>query len=326
MREPVPVSVCFWDYDRTAALVDGRVPIEGCRPRYTILRPEDAFARAFSTAEFDITELSLSNHLTALGEGRAAYVAIPVFPSRAFRHGSLFIRTDRGIRQPRDLKGKRIGLQEYQMTAALVVRGMLRQEYGLEAGDLIWVVGGVEAPSPPRQHIEIPGVAIEDAPPDECLDALFAAGRLDALLALRPPPCVLAGGLPVGRLFPDWRSAEQAYFRRTGHFPIMHTVGIRRALLEEHPWLARSVYEAFCTAKARAVAELAVIQAPKVNLPWVAAELHATQALMGEDFWPYGVAANRAMLDRQIDWSHLEGLSARRISIEELFAAQTLGT
>lgn len=324
MSDPLPVSVCFWNYDRTAALADGRAPLRGCAPAFTILPPEAAFAHAFSTAEFDITELSFSNHLTALSEGRAAYTAIPVFPSRAFRHGSLFVRTDRDIREPADLKGKRIGLQEYQMTAALVVRGILWDDYGVEPGDLAWVVGGVEDPGPPRDRTAIPGVAIEAAPPGESLDALFAAGRLDALISLRPPPCVVAGGHPVGRLFPDWRVAEQDYFRRTGHFPIMHLMGIRRSLLEEHPWLGPSVYDAFCRAKDMAVGELAVIQAPKVTLPWGAAELEATRVLMGEDFWPYGVSANREALDRQIGWSCREGLSARRVPVEALFAAGTL--
>ena len=324
--EALPVSVCFWDYDRTVALVDGTVSIAGCDPAYTILAPEEAFARAFSTAEFDISELSFANHLQALSGDRAAYAAIPVFLSRAFRHGNLFIRTDRDIREPGDLRGKRIGLQDYQMTAAVVVRGILKQEYGLEPADITWIVGGVELPGRPPHHSEMSGIAIEPAPPGESLDALFADGRLDALLALRPPPCVVSGRQAVGRLFPDWRAAERKYYLRTGHFPIMHLVGIRRALLALHPWLARAVYDAFCLAKDLAIAELAVIQAPKVTLPWAVAELEATRILMGEDFWPYGIAANRQTLDRQIDWSHREGLSARRIPIEELFVASTLDT
>lgn len=324
----IALSVCFWDYDRTLGLLDGRVAIDGCDARYVVLRPEQAFARAFGGAEFDITEISFSNYMTALSHGRAAYRAIPVFLSRTFRHSSIFIRTDRGIRTPEDLAGKTIGLQEYDMTAALVVRGVLRDEYGIEPSDIAWRVGDVEARV--RDAIPVPevpdGVDVKAVPVGTTLDSMLAGGALDGLLALAPPPSFLAPDIPVARLFPDWRAAEQAYYAKTGNFPIMHAVGIRTTLLEDHPWLAGAVFKAFEAAKEIATAELAVVQAPKVTLPWVTAELADTRARMGEDFWPYGIAANRVPIELLSRWSHEEGLSARRLSIEDLFAPGILDT
>lgn len=315
----IELSVCFWDYDRTLPLVDGRVGIDGCKPTFTLLGPEQAFALAFTTAPFDASELSLSNHMSALVRGDAAYIAIPVFPSRSFRHSAFYIRTDRGIREPRDLAGKRIGLQEYQMTAAVVARGFLRDEFGMLPGDMRWRVADVDPSHPSRIAVPtLPGVDIERVH-GASLDALLAEGHVDAVIALRPPAPFVAGNPRVTRLFPDWRKAEQEYFARTRFFPIMHTVGIKRALVSEHPWLSTALYRAFCAAKDLALAGLANLQAPKVTLPWAAAELAATRAVMGDDFWPYGIEPNRAALERMIRYHHQEGLSPRPVAIEEIF-------
>lgn len=321
------LSVCFWNYDRTLALVDGRVRIAGCEARFVLLRPEDAFARTFADAPFDATELSFSNYMTAHSEGRSAYAAIPVFTSRSFRLASLFVRIDRGIRDGRDLKGRRVGLQEYDMTAALVVRGFLRDDYGLEPRDIRWSVGDVDRVRRERIPVPVvPGVEIAAAPKGATLDAMLVAGELDALVALDPPPSFRSGNRVVARLFPDWRSAERARFRRIGFFPIMHAVGIRKTLLAEHPWLARAVFEAFLEAKRLAVAELEFLQATKVTLPWAAAELEATRALMGEDFWPYGMGANRSAVEALVRCSFADGLCARRLTVEELFVPEMLDT
>jgi len=322
------ISLCFWDYDRTRPLLDGRVEIPGFAPRYTVLPPEQAFAHAFGDAAFDVTEISFSNYMTALSYNRAAYRAIPVFLSRTFRHSSIFIRTDRGIEAPADLVGKTIGLQEYDMTAALVVRGVLRDEYGIVPSDIVWRVGDVEAVW--RDTIPVPdvstGVDVAAVPVGTTLDALLAAGELDGLLALAPPPSFLDAAIPVARLFPDWRTAEQAYFAKTGNFPIMHAMGIRSSLLDAEPGIAGAVFKAFAAAKAMAVAELAVVQAPKVTLPWVTAELTDTRSRMGEDFWPYGIAANRQPIELLSKWSYEEGLSTRRLAIKDLFSPACLDT
>ncbi len=321
-------SMCFWNYDRTTPLVDGRVPIAECSPSFTILSPPESFPRTFTDSPFDVTEMSFSNYMTAHAEGRSPYVAIPVFPSRSFRHGAIFIRTDRAIAEPRDLEGKTVGLVEYDMTAAVVVRGLLRDEYGVDTTKIRWRVGDPEAPW--RDTIPIPqlpsGTEIEPVANGQTLNDAIATGALDALIGIEPPSCFAAGAPGVARLFPDWRAVERDYFARTGIFPIMHALGVRRALLDANPWLAASLFEAFLAAKDLAVRELAVTNAPKATLPWVAAELLATKEAMGEDFWPYGIKNNHKVLETLIRHSFEDGLTPRRLSIDELFAPSMLDT
>ena len=318
----LPVSVCFWNYDRTMPMVDRRVPMEGCDPTYHIRRPEDAFHRAFYHAEYDITEISLSRYMARYTEDDVAYDLIPVFPSRAFRHGALFVRSDRGMETPEDLKGKTIGLLDFEMTAALVARGALADDYDIRPQDIHWVVGPVESLG---SHIpqEITrtvadGVEITVAPEGKTLNGMLADGEIDGMIGLFEPSC-MAAGAPVKRLFGDWRSVEQDYFRRTGIFPIMHAVAIRKSLLADNPWLARSVFDAFCAAKEVAIEELQVPQACKVTLPWVVAEYAATRDVMGDDIWPYGYDANRLVIEAMVRWSTSEGLLSRPVVAEELF-------
>lgn len=325
----LPVSVCFWNYDRTMPMADGRVAIEGCDATCHIRRPEDAFHRAFHHAEYDITELSFSRFMARYSEGDVAYDVIPVFPSRAFRHGALFVRADRGIETPADLKGKTLGLLDFEMTAALVARGMLADDHHVAPSDIRWVVGPVEELGGSIPHGAVkstaPGVEIGRTPEGRTLNALLADGEIDGIIGLYEPSC-MAAGAPVRRLFPDWRAAEQDYFRRTGIFPIMHTVAIRKTLLAENPWLARAVFEAFCAAKDIAIAELQVPQACKVTLPWVVAEYVATADIMGGDVWPYGFAANRPVIEAMIRWSQNDGLLARALTAEEMFVPDLLET
>ena len=325
----VPLSVCFWNYDRTMPMADGRVKLEGCDATFHIRRPEDAFHRAFYHAEFDVTELSFSRFMARYSEDNVAYDVIPVFPSRAFRHGALFVRTDRGIDRPEDLKGKTLGLFDFEMTAALVARGMLADEYNIAPQDISWVVGAVEDDGGHIPQGETKstatGIEINLAHEGRSLNALLADGQIDGIVGLYEPSC-MAVGAPVKRLFPDWRSTEQDYFRRTGIFPIMHTVAIRKSLLAENPWIAESVYKAFCDAKDIAIAELQVPQASKVTLPWVVAEYAATSEIMNGDVWPYGFAANRNVIEAMIRWSQNDGLLSRSLTAEELFVPQLLET
>jgi 4,5-dihydroxyphthalate decarboxylase len=317
------LSAAFWNYDRTQPLLDGRATVEGCRLDCTVLRPEEAFARAFTDAPFDVTELSYSNTITAVSKGDFPYWLIPAFPSRAFRHSAIFIRTDRGIRSPADLAGRRVGLQEYDMTAAVVARGMLRDEYGLDTRSIGWRVGESERTKDLAFPVarKPPGLDLDVLPPGRSLEDRLLAGELDAVISLRAPAAFTAGERRVARLFPDPGAEEQAYFRRSGLFPIMHAIGIRKSL---DPALASRVYEAFVKAKQIAIAELEIIQAPKVTLPWVSDELRRTREVMGEDYWPYGLVANRKVLQAQLRWSREDGLQARPVSLEELFAPQFL--
>ena len=322
------LSAAFWNYDRTLPLTDGRVTVPGATLACAILKPEAAFARAFGGAEFDISELSLSNTITAVSKGGFAYRLIPVFLSRAFRHGAVFVRTDRGIHAPEDLAGRSIGLQEYDMTAALVVRGLLRDHYGIESRDLRWVVGDEERLKPLEFPLGAPpeGVEIEILPPGDSVERHLESGQLDAVITLRPPAVWRQGDLPIGPLFADPGAAERHWFAASGIFPIMHAVGVRADLLEAQPDLGRRLYDAFCRAKALAIEELEVVQAAKVTLPWVQDALARARAVLGHDVWPYGIAANRHTLDTALRWSLEDGLQARPVRLEDLFDPQCLDT
>ena len=287
----LPLTIACWDYDRTRALMDGRVRVEGCDVTTLALSPEEAFFRAFRHHEFDVSELSFSTYMMSRAKGTCPYIAIPAFVSRAFRHSAIYIRTDRGIRAPADLKGRVVGVPEYQVTAALWVRGMLKDEYGVEAGDLDWRTGGVEEPGRHEKvELSLPAnVRVTPVAAGKTLGAMLAAGEIDALVAPRAPSCFVRGVTNVGRLFADSRAAETAYWTKTRIFPIMHVVGVRESLVAAHPWLPASVFKAFVQAKALAIPDLFEVAALKYTLPWIAAEAETTRALMGEDFWPYGV-------------------------------------
>jgi 4,5-dihydroxyphthalate decarboxylase len=233
------LSLAVGDYDRTRAILDGRAPIEGCETLAVALEPEEAFHRAFRSQEFDVTEISLSSHTLTTARGEAHYVGIPAFVSRLFRHSSIYIRTDRGIAGPADLKGKIIGLPEYQMTANVWVRGVLEEEYGVRPQDISWRNGGEEQPGRgERAPLRLPpGIDLQPIPRDRTLSNMLEKGELDGLIAARAPSCFTRGASGVARLFPDYPAVEEAYFRKTRIFPIMHLIGIRRSLAERHPWL-----------------------------------------------------------------------------------------
>lgn len=316
------LSLACCDYDRTRAIFDGRVRIEGCDVHATALEPEEAFHRAFKYQEFDVSELSLSSYAIQLSRGENAYVALPVFASRVFRHSGIYVRTDRGIARPQDLKGRTLGLPEYQMTANVWIRGILRDEYGVQASDIRWRSGGLEQPGrEERAPLELPpGIDLQPIPPDRTLSAMLEAGELDGVLGARPPSCFARGAAGVARLFPDFRRTEQEYYRRTRIFPIMHVIGIRKSLLERHLWLAAGVMKAFARAKALAWQELGQIGHLYTSLPWGVADFAETRALMGEDYWSYGLEPNRHVLEVFTRYHHEQGLSRRNLSPEEMFA------
>jgi len=320
----LPITVATWDYDRVRALVDGRVRIEGCDVNYVTMRVEEILERAFFHGEFDVAEIGFSPYLIALSRGAARYVAIPVFLSRMFRHSAIYVRTDRGIAGAADLRGKRIGVPEYQMSAALWVRGFLQDDFGIAAADIDWVQGGLEqAGRREKFPLNLPE-KFPLASAAEPLSQMLADGALDAVISARRPSCFVAGHPMIRRLFPDYRSAERDYYRRSGLFPIMHAVGVRRDVLERHPWLPASLYKAFAQAKRIADDDLAETTALKIGLPWVNAELDATRDLMGDDFWSYGVAANHKTLAAMARYSYQQGLAVRMVSVEEMFAPGTL--
>ena len=316
------VSLGCCDYDRTRAIFDGRVQIDGCEVSATAVEPEEAFHRAFKYQEFDISELSLSSYTLQVARGENLYVAIPAFVSRLFRHSGIYIRADRGIVRPQDLKGKTIGLPEYQITANVWIRGILNDEYGVKAQEVRWRSGGIEQPGrEERTPLKLPpGIDLAPIPPGNTLSAMLEAGELDGLIGARAPSSFLRGAPKVARLFPDFKAAEQEYFRRSKIFPIMHVIGIRKSLLQMHPWLAVNAMKAFIRAKELCWYELGQIGHLFNSLPWGVAEFAETRKLMGEDYWSYGLPANRHVLDAFTRYHHEQGLSARQLSPEELFA------
>ena len=319
------ITVATWDYDRVRALTDARVHVEGCDVNYLTMPVEECFERAYFHGEFEVAEIGFSPYLIALSRGIAPYVAVPAFLSRTFRHSAVYIRTDRGIAGPADLRGKRVGVPEYQMSAVMWFRGYLQDEFGIAANDINWVQAGLETPGRRDKFpLNLPDGFPLVSESGETLAAMLADGRLDAVMSARPPSCFRDGHPKVRRLFPDYRAAEREYYKKSGLFPIMHAVGIRRDVLEKHRWLAASVYKAFAQAKRLADAELAETTALKVALPWVTAEYEATVEVMGRDFWPYGIAANHKTLSTMARYSHEQGLAVRLLSVEEMFAEGNL--
>lgn len=322
------LSIAMGNYDRTRPIIDGRVSIQGIDPVVMMQEPEELFFRAFRNADYDVCELSLSSFTVRTARGDCPYVGVPVFPSRFFRHTSVYIRTDCGIEKPEDLKGRRIGTPEYQLTACVWARALLADDYGVEPADVTWVRGGIDEKGRVEKiSLNLPeDVTIEDIDPETTLNELLEAGEIDGMVTPRAPSCFKRGDANVGRLFADSEAAAREYFGRTGIYPIMHLLGIRKTLLEQHPWLAGNIVKAFEEAKNLAAADLIDIAAPKVMLPFLAEHLEALQALMGEDIWPYGVEQNRAVLETFLRHHHAQGLSERLVEVDELFHPATVDT
>ena len=303
--------------------------VAGWRIDAKVQPPEETFPRAVADAPFDVSELSLSSYLMQVSRGEGAYIAIPAFVSRAFHHGAIYVRTKRGIETPKDLEGRLVGVPEYQMTMALWVRGILGDEYGVDFRKIRYRTGGANKPGrKERLALELPeDMDVAQIPEGSTLNALLLAGELDAVIAPTPPDGFTAGDKAVRRLFADPVAEEQAYYARTGLFPIMHVIGVRRTLADEHPGLAADLFRAFVEARNLAMREhdlTARSSANRMMLPWFADQWEATKDLMGDDFWPYGVAENRAELEAICRYSHEQNLGRKRLSVEALFAPETV--
>ena len=318
------LSIAMGDYDRTRALLDGSVLIDGVDPVCMTLSPEETFFRAFRGIEFDISELSFSSYLVKASKGESPYIAVPVFLSRAFRHTSIYVRKDR-IRKPEDLKGKRVGLPEYQLTANVWARAILQDDFGVSPSDIHWVRGGIDTPGRPEKiKLQLPAdVLLENAPEGQTISDMLDRGELDGFIAPRPPSGAALTNPSVGWLFDDPTAAAKDYYRRTGVFPIMHVVGVKKELAAQHPWLPGAVLKAFTQAKAVALEKLADTSATKVTLPFVEEQLKAARDTLGDDYWAYGVAASRRTLEAFVRHHHAQGLSARLMSVDEIFHPAT---
>ena len=322
MADPAkPISVAVWRYDRTQALFDGRVAVKGYAARFVDAPLEDIFSRAFERQEFDASELSFSNYLRLTVAGSCPYVGIPIFPSRSFRHGAFYVRSDGSVRSADDLIGRRVGDREFSMTAALAARGALRDGFGIDTNRIEWIVGDVDEVE--RSAIPLPNLfrdlKIQALPVGRLLSDMLLEGEIDAILAYKPIRPFKKGDRRVRRLFEDHVAIEKDYFARTRVFPIMHLMAVRRDHAESGPGLALAVYDAFVEAQRLAMEDLHLEQALKIALPWLSAEVQRTAQIMGEDFWPNGLSANRAVLARMIAWSFADGLIPRAPEPEELF-------
>ena len=314
------LSVAVGDYDRNRPLINGAVRIDGVDPVFMTLSPEEIFFRAFRSQDFDICELSLSSYTLRTALGDCPYVGVPAFVSRMFRHTSIWVRTDR-IKEPKDLKGRKVGLPEWQLTANVWARAILEDDFGVKCSDIHWIRGGIEEPGRPEKNpIKLPpGVRLDNAPEGATISQMLIDGEIDGFVAPRPPSHMTADTKNVGWLFRDPTAAAKDYFRRTGIFPIMHLIGIRRTLVEKHPYLPVAVFKAFEQSKAAAMAALSDTSATKVTLPFIEERLKEARDLMGEAFWAYGVEPNRRTLESLLHHHHAQGLSPRLMRVEEMF-------
>jgi len=320
------LSLACWDYDRTRALADGSVRAEGIDLVYNNLFVEETFFRMLRNREFDIAEMSLSSYCVSLMREEPAFVAIPVFPSRFFRHSCIFVSAKSGIREPKDLAGKKIGVPEYQMTAPVWIRGILQDEYGVDPAGCEYWSGGEEEPGRDEKlALDLPAkFRVRPIGPEQILAKMIAEGELDAMHTARTPSTFHTQPDRVKRLFGNFVEVEKAYYLKTKIFPIMHTVVIRRDLYEKSRWIAQSLYKAFTQAQRKTYEYLNTSMALTTMLPWQAAHVEEARALLGEDWWPYGVEPNRHVLETFLRYHYEQGLSKRRLKIEELFAPETL--
>lgn len=310
-------------YDRMEALHQGIVQPEGIDLRYIPIRSSpEIFARMASTHSFDVSEMSLAHYMVSRIRGAFPFVAIPVFPSRVFRHGYIYINTAAGISGPRDLEGKRVGVQEFRQTAGVWIRGILHHEYGVDLKKISWFEGGVNQPRQPDDVMDlrpIREISLQVIPGDRTLNDMLAAGEIDAYFGARRP-LALDQGRNVARLFPNYRELERAYYRKTRHHPIMHTVVIREKLYDQHRWVAESLYKACEESKAWVLGEMQHSGAQRYMLPWLFDEMADMFELFDGNPWPYGLEANRHSLEAFESYLVEQGFIEKAAPIEDLFA------
>jgi 4,5-dihydroxyphthalate decarboxylase len=318
----LPLTFASCKYDRMEALRTGEVRVEGVDLNMIVFPAgREIFDRMVGGREFDVAELSSSEFISMTARGDCPFVAIPVFPSRVFRHGYIFVNTRAGIRTPQDLEGKRIGVPLYTQTAAIWVRGHLAHQFGVKLDTIRWVQGAVEKTGShgmPHAPPLLKPVALEANTSGQSLEHLLADGEIDALIGSRKPP-MLGHSPGIARLFPDYRAIERELYRGSKIFPIMHLIAIRRELYAQHPWIAGSLYKAFVESKARALARMRYAGSLSAMLPWLIAEVEEVDELFGGDAWPYGIAPNRPTLEALVQYMVEQDFIARAMPIEELF-------
>jgi len=320
------LSLACWNYDRTRPLMDGRIPVDGVDLTYLTLPVEETFFRMLRHHEFDVAELSLSSYVLSLSSPNPPFIAIPVFPSRFFRHSCIYVSAKSGIREPKDLIGKRAGTPEYQMTAGVWIRGILSDEYQVPAHSMSYFTGGEEEPGR-DEKIALslpPEFKVQPIPADKTLSQMLESGELDAFQTARAPSSFINGSGKVRRLFENYPAVERDYYLKTKIFPIMHTVVIRHDVYAKYPWVVQSLYKAFVLAQREVYRELHETAALHYMLPWLLPHVEETEKLMGRDFWPYGLDSNMNTLTTFLRYSHEQGLSKRQLTPRDLFAPESL--
>lgn len=324
------LSIATWDYDRATPIMDGRVPVEGFDIEPIVEPPGVLFPLAVSSAPHDVSELSFASYLVQSARDESSYIGLPIYLSRAFRHGAIYVRRDAGIDHPKDLEGKRVGVPEYAMTLALWVRGILSDTYGVDVSTLKYRTAGLNAPGRvERLKFDLPNtIDLQFLGKDATLNEAILAGDLDAIIAPAPPQAFVDGDPAVGRLINPPASAERMYFKETGIFPIMHIVGVRRDVADQHPDICIALMDAFGAARELAMArvrDVAEGSANRIMSPWFSDAYEQAVQDMGTDFWSYGIHGNEAALDAICRYAHEQHLTARRLEISEIFHESCYG-
>ena len=323
----IKLDIAFWDYDRTSALANGKVEIDGVDATFhSAPIVTEIFEGMIAQRKFVVSELGMTYYLRTFENGVSPFVAIPVFPNRAFRHSAIYINKASGITRPEDLNGKVIGeLALYSHDAGIMAKGMLADEYGFRPETCRWIIGGLDWPLKPIDfvpHRHPDAVQVSDIPKGKELGAMLEAGEIDALISADVPKCILDGSPKVGRLFSDYENVERAYFGRSGIFPIMHTVVIRKDLLAEYPQLAGDVYKGFCDAKQAAAEQYEhgmIFNNMATMFPWFSRLVQEDRMLLGKDWWPYGVEKNRTAIEAILRYHVEQGITAQHFKIEDIF-------
>lgn len=321
----LPLTFACGPYDRMEALNYGLIPVEGIDLNFIeIQAPREIFDRMVGSQEFDLSEMSLAEYITMTAKGTSPFVALPVFPSKAFRHAFICVNRGAGIREPKDLAGKRIGTPLYTQTAAIWIRGDLENIYGADLSDVQWIQGAVEKagthgdpPAPPQLSKPI---KISSNTSDKSLSQMLADGEIDAVLGSRMPDSVRTHPDKVAHLFPDFRQEEKRYYQEHRIHPIMHCVVIRRDIYESNKWVAQSLYKAFLAAKDWAIDQMYFSGAQKYMLPWLFDDLREIDDVFGGDPWPYGIEENRPTLEALVKYMHQQNFIAEKVGLEGLFA------
>jgi 4,5-dihydroxyphthalate decarboxylase len=320
------LSFACWDYDRTRALMDGRIKVDGIDLNYLNLPVEETFFRMARFKEFDIAEMSLSSYCVTLAKPERPFIAIPIFPSRFFRHSCIYVNAKSGIKEPKDLIGKKIASPEYQMTAPVWIRGILQDHYGVPIDAQPYLFGGEEEPGRiEKMSLKLPpNIKVSPIEPHQTLTQMLYDGEIDALYTARMPSSFLKGDGVVKRLFDNYQEVERQYYKDTSIFPIMHTVVIRREVYEANRWIAQSLTKAFIQAQQMTYEALNETAALKTMLPHLTAHVEEVKREFGDDWWPYGLEKNVKTLETFTRYHHEQGLSPMRLQVEELFAPEAL--